>query len=225
MIYLSHVLNNDTPTYGNKDLCIIEQTKKIANGDSSNNSQLHISSHVGTHIDTPYHFCKEGKTIDDYDPTFWFCNNPWLVDINNCESDLITFLSIKDKLMEIPATADILFFRSGFESFRNSDEQNKYIFDNPGIEAEIGYWLRENRSIKMIGLDFISLSGYSRREEGRLAHRAFLCPYKKDGTEHDPILIIEDMSLVRFEIKLNNVSVMPLRVKGGDGAPVTVVAW
>jgi|TARA_B100000315_G_scaffold247539_1_gene276348 kynurenine formamidase len=65
------------------------------------------------------------------------------------------------------------------------DEREKYIFHYPGIDAEIGFWLRENRSIKMLGLDFISLSSYAHRKEGRRAHRAFLCPHNKDGIDYD----------------------------------------
>jgi|TARA_B100000315_G_scaffold247539_1_gene276347 kynurenine formamidase len=66
MIYLSHVLSADTPTYGGIGLCRIEHSKNITKGDSSNNSQIHFSSHTGTHIDAPYHFYNDGKTIDDY---------------------------------------------------------------------------------------------------------------------------------------------------------------
>ncbi len=223
MIYLSYVLSEDTPTYGDKGLCIIEQVKKILKGDSSNNSQLHISSHTGTHIDAPYHFCSDGKTIDTYPPEFWFCNRPYLIDTNI--SDIIRLDSIKDQLDQIPDSTDILLFRSGFEKSRDSQNKSQYIFNNPGIEAKIGFWLRENKSIKIIGMDFISLSSYVDREEGRCAHRAFLCPYEKEGITFDPILIVEDMKLAHFDEKLNNIIVMPLRTQNGDGAPVTVIGW
>ena len=177
MIYLSHILNNDTPTYGNKDLCNIDQVKNISNGDTSNNSQIHISSHVGTHIDAPFHFSNTGRTLDDYPADFWFCNEPWMININASEKQIITFNSIRIQLEEIPTKTDVLFIQTGFESFRNSAKKEKYIFDGPGLQAEIGYWIRENRKIKMIGLDFISLSSYAHREDGRYAHRAFLCEH------------------------------------------------
>ena len=118
-----------------------------------------------------------------------------------------------------------MFLRTVFESFRTLGEKKKYIFDNPGIEAEIEFWLRENRSIKLIGIDFISLLSFAHREEGRGAHKAFLCPYGKGGIAFDPILIIEDMKLAQYEENLKNIVVMPLRTKNRDGAPVTVVAW
>ena len=225
MIYLSHVLSAITPTYGGKDLFNIEKVKKISNGDTSNNSHIHISSHVGTHIDAPYHFCDEGRTLDDYPPEFWVCKKPWVIDLNIKVNELISYNSIQDQLNEIPVLTDILFIRTGFENFRETNEKDKYIFHNPGIDANIGYWLRENKSIKMIGLDFISLSSYAQREEGRLAHKAFLCNHEKGGVSFDPILIIEDMKLINYNRKIENIIVLPLRIEKADGAPVTVLGW
>ena len=225
MIYLNHVLNSNTPTYGNKDLCNIEKVKEISKGDKSNNSHIHISSHVGTHIDAPYHFCDDGRTIDEYPPEFWICKKPWVIDLIINKNELISYNSIQDQLNEIPELTDILFFRTGFENYRNSSDIDKYIFYNPGISSEIGYWLRENKCIKMIGLDFISLSSYAHRGEGRYAHQAFLCKYEIKDKLFDPILIIEDMKLSNYSIELSNIVISPLRIENGDGSPVTVIAW
>ena len=54
-------------------------------------------------------------------------------------------------------------------------------------------------------MDFISLSSFAHREEGRRAHKAFLCPYGKGGIDFDPILIIEDMKLAQYEENLKNI--------------------
>ena len=225
MVYLSHVLSAYTPTYGGKDLCNIEKVKKISNGDTSNNSHIHLSSHVGTHIDAPYHFCEDGKTIDEYPPEFWVCKNPWVINLNIKKNELISYNSIQGQLNEIPKSTEILFIRTGFEKYRNMNDKDKFIFQGPGIQADIGYWLRKKTSIKMIGLDFISLSSFVHREEGRLAHQAFLCNHEKDGIRFDPILIIEDMNLINYNKDIENIIVLPLRTKRADGAPVTVVGW
>ena len=38
---------------------------KIANGDICNLTELSMCAHNGTHVDAPYHFIKDGKTIDE----------------------------------------------------------------------------------------------------------------------------------------------------------------
>ena len=38
--------------------------KKIAEGSSSNITQLSMSTHTGTHVDAPLHFIEGGKTIE-----------------------------------------------------------------------------------------------------------------------------------------------------------------
>jgi arylformamidase len=42
----------------------LTQTASIRNGDRYNFSRLTCSSHTGTHIDAPYHFTLNGKTVD-----------------------------------------------------------------------------------------------------------------------------------------------------------------
>ena len=71
----------------------------------------------------------------------------------------------------------------------------------------------------MVGFDFISLSPYQNKEEGRKAHRTFLDP---DG-ENQPVLIIEDMDLEGDLSFMKQVWVAPWLIKGVDSAPCTVL--
>lgn len=41
-----------------------EQVKKMDDGELYNLSMLHMCAHNGTHVDAPYHFMNEGRTID-----------------------------------------------------------------------------------------------------------------------------------------------------------------
>ena len=81
-IYLSYYLNEDTPLYGGNKGIIINKLSEIKNGDSSNTKELIFNNHSGTHIDFPNHFIDNGKVSNDYDPDFWFFNNPFLWDFN-----------------------------------------------------------------------------------------------------------------------------------------------
>lgn len=44
-----------------------EQVLQIKNGDECNLTNISICAHNGTHIDVPYHFLEEGKTVEQID--------------------------------------------------------------------------------------------------------------------------------------------------------------
>src|SRR5947199_1902931 len=49
-------LDAAVPTYPGNTPFSLEPIKRIAHGDSSNVSTLHMSAHAGTHVDAPRHF-------------------------------------------------------------------------------------------------------------------------------------------------------------------------
>lgn len=220
-IFLSYLVTENSPRYGGKGIVSLPRTREISKGHTSNNSELHLAAHLGTHIDAPFHFDNNGKTVDSYPPDFWICKHPFLINYTAKPAEVIELDILLDQLEEIPSLCDFLLLNTQFSRFRN-DNVETYIFNNPGISPEIGTWLRKNTSVKMIGFDFISLSSYPQRELGRKAHKAFLSTLEINGEEIDPILIVEDMNLSKLEICPSKIIVSPLRYEMADGSPVTV---
>ena len=214
MIYLSYVLDEQTPTYGNRNN--FKQIKKsdIANGNIANDTTIETTVHIGTHIDMPYHFYEDGQTIEDYEADFWIFKKPLIVEIH--QKDLI----IRDELINILKNFknekyDILIVKTGICNFR---EKEIYWRENFGFHPDISNYLRDNfPNIRVIGFDSISVSSFSHRMLGREAHRAFLNP-------KCPILLLEDMDLreVYKDTKLKEVIISPLRISNCDGLPCTV---
>ena len=134
--------------------------------------------------------------------------------------DIPRFVEPLDLEGIVDQDTDCILVKTGSQKYRDSEA---YFKDNPGLSPELGIWLR-NRfpSVKFIGMDFISVSRFSHREQGRKAHSEFLKPVPPGK----PILPIEDMDLSQIseDVKIQNVWIFPLRVDGADGAPVTVVA-
>ena len=56
LIDVSVPLDSNVPTYPGNTPFQVEAIKRLANGDSSNVSTLHLSAHAGTHVDAPRHF-------------------------------------------------------------------------------------------------------------------------------------------------------------------------
>lgn len=214
--YLSHFLGNDVPAYGNiKSSLNIIAVKSILKGDPANVYQLTMENHWGTHIDAPAHFFVNASSVVDYPPDYWIFKKPRIVDISLEDGDLIDVDMLQR--YRIDPDADLLLIRTGFQRWRGKE---RYSLNNPGIKSDAGIWLRKScPSMRAIGFDFISISSYANREEGRKAHKVFLNP----GGEGKPILIIEDMNLQVDLKNLKEVWVFPLLIKGIDSAPCTVI--
>jgi len=213
IIYLSYALSENSPLYGNNKGIELKPMQQQNKGDSCNTMLWTLPNHAGTHIDTPRHFSKDGKTISDYPADFWVFNRIEVADISDkmTNDHIVTLEDLSDFNIDDP---DLLLIKTGFARFRGTDQ---YTLSPPGVSSETANWLREKfPSIRCVGMDLISVSSYGNREEGRNAHKAFLAP-----PTGKPILLIEDMDL-DFVGELEKVIVSPIRVENADGAPCTV---
>lgn len=204
---LSHNLKSDTPTYKNKNRVQLTQVLNLEKGDNCNKWQFTMNNHTGTHIDTPLHFCKSGKSIDQYPADYWFSNHVHLI---QCKTDeIITHLE------HTPKNTEVLLIKTGFENFRNLDQ---YVFTQPPISSELAPKLKsELPKLKFFGFDMISLSSALNSEMGHAAHKSFLCDYD--------IMIIEDMHLTELKSSPRSIIISPFIFEKFDGAPVTVFAY
>jgi len=213
-VYLSHVVSEGTPLYGDRGQVIIYSSTAIDKKDTANTLNISLPNHSGTHVDVPYHFFNNGKKLTDYDPSFWIFNNPVCVDVPSESGELINFSDIYQKLT---SDVDLLLIRTGFERYRMAPD---YWNSNPGLSADLAHGIRENfPNVRAIGIDCISITSYLHRSEGKIAHRAFLG--RMDNTV--PLVLIEDMSLLHFDDNINTVIVLPIIISGADGAPATII--
>jgi arylformamidase len=217
IIRLSHSLSNRTPSYGNRDSFKTEPHSSIRSGDSADTSVWHFTNnHIGTHLDVPRHFCTGGRTTLEYPETTWLFEKVVTVDCPCSSARLI----MAEELRPAPTDpeTEAIFIRTGYERFRSED---KYWNDNPGLAPELAVFLRSHfPRLRCVGFDFISLSSWKYREQGRECHKRFLCPENKERE----ILVIEDMSLMRIRGSIRRVIVSPLFVEDGNGGPVTIFA-
>jgi len=215
-IYLSYLLSDQTPVYGNGETFSVKTLSNIERGDSCNTAYWSFSNHTGTHIDFPRHFVAGGKTLSDYPASFWYFRNVSL--INTPKVELGRVIGKDDlKIVSIPKDVELLLIKTGFGSVRG---QRLYWEANPAYLPELAGALRERCSLlKVIGFDSISLSSWTNRALGRKTHQAFL--------DHSrPVLILEDLDLSMVDEKMifRQVIISPLSVADADGSPCTVLA-
>lgn len=206
-IFLSYFLDQNTPAYGGEtDLISVKRSRSIINGDNSNNSIITLTSHIGTHIDFPFHFSNDGKKSDDYPASFWIFNN---IGIINCSIE-----NVSREIQKLDTDIDILILKTGFGKYRG---MNDYWKSQPVIPSSLALTLR-NRfpNLRIFGFDMISLTSKLDRIEGKIAHINFLI-------NHD-ILILEDMNLNELNEKIpKKIIVSPLQIAELDGTPCTVI--
>jgi len=218
-ICLSHIISQSTPSYGNRDRVFVRDNSSILKGETANSScWVFSNNHIGTHIDSPRHFSATGKKTQEFDINDFFYDIVKLVEIG-CQTGILIgideFKSIEDG---IDPAVELLLIRTGYEQYRQND---KYWNDSPGLAAELADYFRGKfPNLRCVGFDFISLTSWNFRQEGRVSHKAFLCPdeHKKS------ILVIEDMALAAVDTAIRSVIVAPLFVEDGNGGAVTVFA-
>ena len=184
-VLLSHVLKQDTPSYGNRDKVIIRVNSAIKAGETANSSCLVLSNnHIGTHIDVPRHFSIDGKRTIDYPISDYVFEKCQVIDLPKMNACLIGPNDFNGT--DIDSDIELLLIRTGYESLRGQDA---YWNDNPGLAPELADCFRERfPKLRCVGFDFISVTSWKHRAEGRLAHKAFLA-LKMKKNENNPVMV------------------------------------
>jgi len=214
-LFLSYVLDTDTPTYGNRNRFLVEKKSAISQGDVANDTSISTTVHIGTHIDMPYHFYEEGQTIEDFDASFWIFDKVLFLKIEP-KSSIIND-ELVNKLQNIEDIGyEILIVKTGI---CNSRKGENFWSKNFGFLPDLyRYLVVHFPNIRVFGFDSISVSSFQERVIGREAHKSFLNPKK-------PILLLEDMDLryIDEHIKFKEIIIAPLRIAQCDGLPCTVI--
>lgn len=213
IIPISYPLSRTSPLYPGTPELSIQPFKSINTGSSSNSSIITHSSHAGTHIDVPFHFCHGGKTVADcftYGSTFF---PAYCIDIGKPNSQEIGTGDL-GTIVAGMTDAQALFIRTGWDTIRVGDPY-RYSHENICVSPEVPTFLREHCPyLRVFGIDQISISSVRNRDAGRECHRKFLCDKK-------PILLLEDCNLsdIRIFGKFR-LHIFPYITDEIDGVPV-----
>lgn len=218
-MFLSHIVDPADSGYPGEPTLKIEPTVRIDNGDVYNASILHLFDHFGSHMDAPKHFNNDGPGIADLPIDRLIYEKPALIDIPRGQAEQIRAADLRAHEAVI-ASCDLLLIRTGLESLRRSDPE-AYAARGASVSVDAAeYLIRNFPGLKSIGLDIISLASPSHADEAAPAHQTMLGKFSDNY-----ICIIEDLALAAVDRnRLKRVFALPLRVKGLDGGPATVVA-
>ncbi|MDR7420953.1 MAG: cyclase family protein [Armatimonadota bacterium] len=177
-----------------------------------------FSVHTGTHIDAPYHFIKDGLTMDRV-PLEWLNGPAVLVDLREAARpgrpfDVATLRRAAGDPSELRDRRVVLW--SGWAQEKWADPA--FYRDNPYLANEAAQWLVD-AGVRAIAVDFAVDGG----------------PPKPAGQPRYPVHLITlgaNVCLIENLINLHEVGrreftllAMPVPIKGGNGAPARVAAW
>ena len=180
----------------------LEANKRLARGDSSNVSALHMSAHSGTHVDAPRHFFDEGLSTEAL-PLEMLIGRTRVIELRTrggiTADDLRTLDLAEDVRVLIKTTYSRLWGHSTFHT------------DYVGITESAARYLVEH-GIKVVGVDYLSVEVF--KTPGAPAHHVLL----GGGT-----IVIEGLNLRDVDPGVYEMYCLPLRIVGSDGAPARVV--
>jgi arylformamidase len=180
---------------------------KMAEGATVNVGAATMGVHNGSHADAPFHF-EEGAATIDRIPLETYLGEAVVVDLTNSfangETREIT-------IADIGAAADSaprLLLKTGVWT-------DPKIFPEtiPVIARDVPKWLQE-RKVKLLGLDLPSVDPIDAKV---LVNHHSLAAAN--------IAIVESLDLSEVEAGVYHFSALPLRIDGGDAAPVRAILW
>ncbi len=188
------------------------------------------SEHVGTHLDAPIHFHKEGKSIEQL-PFQQLMGDVIVVDIKAAVAANMNYLATvkdladwEDRHGRIPDDA-IVMFNTGLANvwpdatrYLGTDlkgNEGVAAMKNPGIHKDAAAFLAKQRRIKAVGIDSISFD--NSLQSDRMAHR-ILFAHDIPGVENVANLDILPPTGA-YLIGL------PMKIKGGSAAPIRLIAF
>ncbi len=180
----------------------LEPIKRIARGDSSNVSTLHMSAHSGTHVDAPRHFFDQGPGAEGL-ALEMLCGRARVIELTTRKAITADDLAQRDLSEDVR----VLIKTHNSRLWGSPEFHTDFI----GV-AESGAKYLVEHGIKVVGVDYLSVEAF--KTPGAPAHHVLL----GGGT-----IVIEGLNLRDIEPGIYELLCLPLLVVGSDGAPARVV--
>ncbi len=231
IVDLTHALDADTVYWPTETGFVLEKefAGRTERGYFYAANKFSSPEHGGTHLDAPRHFSERGRTVEQI-PLSQLKGPAVLVDVSAaCAADrdyqvrVPDFTAWEARHGAIPAEAIVL-LRTGFgkfwpdrKSYLGTDERGAQAVAKlsfPGLSPEAARWLVEKRRIKAVGLDTASIDrGRSKTFE---THRVLAA---RNVPVFENLAGLELLPEKGFEVLA-----LPMKIRGGSGAPLRAVA-
>jgi arylformamidase len=201
---ISLAISPNLPTWPGDQQITLERVDKIEAGANNNVSRLDISVHTGTHVDAPYHFLPDGKTVEQLNLNL-LAGRAYVLHLP--DANLITAETLERA--QIPPRTRRVLFRTRNSQYWARQEltfQTDFVGIDPG-----GAEYLVKRGVKLVGVDYLSVAPY---KQSRPTHEILL----KAG-----VVIVEGLDLSEVSQGRYTLFCLPLKLAGSDGAPARAI--
>ena len=168
---------------------------------SVNVGNFKTSTHLGTHIDAPFHYDDEGLKIEEM-PLEVYLSTAQVVDVQGLSEVGL------DDLPEPEEGVTVILLKSCTWQDRKKFPDTWPVFSN-----DIAEWMK-SKNIRLLGVDVPSVDPENSKE--LLMHQSM----NKNGR-----YILEGIVLDNVEPGVYQLSALPLKITGADGSPVRAVLY
>ncbi len=210
VIDLTHTITESMPVYPDTDSPrLLPANTYEENGFKE--TLISITSHTGTHADSPAHLYPDGRTLDDFPPE-QFVGPALVIDCRDIPEGGVIDLARITKYGEKAEKVEFLLFNLGWDKHWGTPA---YFGDYPCVDDAVLDYVLAGK-YKGIGFDVIGLDPIA--DAGLPRHKKLL----KSGD----IINIENLkNLDLCGGELFNFGCFPLKITDADGAPVRAMAW
>jgi arylformamidase len=202
---ISLSISPNLPTWPGDPGLQLAQFESMDKGARYNATQISSSVHVGTHVDAPRHFLKDGSTIEQLPLEILTgpCYVAQLPDgIEAITSEVLDRTEITSEMKRVLfGTSNSHFWARG---------ESKFQTDFVAITEDGAEWLVE-RGVQLVGVDYLSVAPYN---ESIPTHVVLL----KAG-----VVIVEGLNLSKIMRGFYDLYCLPLKIAGSDGAPARAI--
>ena len=180
---------------------------KMAEGATVNVGAMTMGVHNGSHADAPFHF-DEGAAAIDRMPLETYFGKAVVVDLTSrFQEGEMREITIAD-IGAAAESASRILLKTGVWK-----DPKIFPAQIPVIAPDVPKWLQD-RKVKLLGLDVPSVDPIEAKV--LVNHHALAAAN---------IAIVESLDLSEVEAGTYHFSALPLRITGGDAAPVRAILW
>ncbi len=201
IIDISMELSNETPQWPGDRPFYYGLTGTKEESGSVNVGELKTSTHMGTHIDAPFHYDNDGLTIDEM-PLDIYMSKAQVMDVTGL--DEIT----SDHLKKPEAGVTTVLLKTGVWQDRSKFPEGWPVFD-----ASIASWLKSN-GIRLLGVDVPSVDQETSKD--MVMHQAM----NREERYILESIVLEDVAEGVYELVA-----LPLKIRGAEGSPVRAALY
>jgi len=201
---ISLMISPNMPTWPGDPNLVLERVEKMEDGSHCNVSRLDLSVHTGTHVDAPYHFLAQGKTVENLSLSQLTGRVyvTYLPDVQQITAEVLERAELP------PRTRRILFKTRNSELWarRELAFQTNFVAISPdGADYLV------NRGLKLVGVDYLSVAPFGQSVS---THQILL------GAG---VIVVEGLDLSQVPPGRYTLYCLPLKLAGSDGAPARVI--